>query len=273
MLIAQVTDMHLRPRGELAYGKVDTVTSLERCIDHLNALNPGPDVVLMTGDLTDKGSIEECRLLRELIVPLAAPVYLIPGNHDRREALRQVFGDQGYLPAEGEFLHYVVEGYPLRMIGLDTLVPGAPHGELCAGRLAWLSARLKEAPERPTMLFMHHPPFRTGLAFMDSINCRGGEALGALVESHPQIARILCGHVHRSIQLQWHGTTASIAPSPSHAVTLDLIGEPNPSYMLEPPSCQLHLWLEDTGLLSHLSFIGAGFGPHPFVDAEGNWID
>lgn len=273
MLIAQVTDTHLRPRGSVAYGKVDTVSSLERCIAHLNELKPAPDVVLMTGDLTDKGTLEETGLLREIVAPLTAPVFLIPGNHDRREALRQVFGDLGYLPAEGTFLHYVIEDYPLRMIGLDTVVPGAPHGELCAERLAWLAARLEEAPERPTLLFMHHPPFRTGLDFMDSLKCRNGEALGALIEQHRQVERIVCGHVHRSIQLQWHGTTASIAPSSSHAVTLDLVGEPYPSYMLEPPSCALHLWLEGTGLVSHLSFIGGDYGPHPFVDADGNWID
>ena len=178
MLIAQITDMHLRPRGTLAYGKLDTVAALERCVAHLNSLEPAPDVILMTGDLTDKGSLEETRLLREIVAPLGPPVYLIPGNHDRREALREVFGADGYLPAEGEFLHYVVEDNPVRLIGLDTIVPGAPHGEICAQRLAWLSARLDQAPDQPTVIFMHHPPFLTGLDFIDSMNCRGGRGIG-----------------------------------------------------------------------------------------------
>lgn len=273
MLIAQVTDTHLRSGRAISYGQVDTAAALERCAAHLGRLSPAVDLVLMTGDLTDHGEAGDYELLRELIAPIEAPVFLIPGNHDDRDNLRTVFADHAYLPSEGEFLHYCIEDLPLRLIGLDSIVPGEPQGLICAERLDWLAARLAEAPERPTVLFMHHPPFRTGIACMDAVNCRNGEALGALIEAHPQVTRLLCGHVHRSIQLQWHGITASIAPSPCHAVSLDLTGEPYPSYMLEPPTCQLHYWLPDSGLISHLSFIGKGFGPHPFVDQDGNWIE
>src|SRR5260370_12491037 len=88
------------------------------------------------------------------------PVYVIPGNHDSREGLSRAFADRGYLPTSGGFLHYTVEEWPVRLIGLDTQVPGQPGGRLCAERLARLHARLREAPARPTLGFMHHPPVR-----------------------------------------------------------------------------------------------------------------
>ena len=108
---------------------------------------------------------------------------------------------------------------------------------------------------------------------MDVQNCDAGEALGALVESHSQVIRVMCGHVHRPIQLLWHGVTASIAPSLSHSVALDLREGSPPSFFIEPAACQLHQWREDTGLISHLSFIGDFAGPYPFFDEHGKLID
>jgi len=128
MLIAQITDPHIKARGKLAYKKVDTETNLRRVVSHVKDLDPKPDVVLITGDLTDFGRPEEYELFRSLIAPLGLPFYVIPGNHDTREGMRQAFTDHHYLPAEGDYLHYAIEEYPLRLIGLDTTVPGKPQG-------------------------------------------------------------------------------------------------------------------------------------------------
>lgn len=273
MLIAQVTDTHIKAAGKLAYRKVDAAAKLAACVAHLNALTPRLDAVVMTGDLADVGRPEEYAVLRELLAPLAMPVYLLAGNHDDRENLRDAFPDHGYLHGDGEFLHYTIESYPLRLIALDTTVPGKPGGLLCDRRLEWLDARLGEAPERPTALLMHHPPFLTGITHMDVQNCANGAALGALVERHRQVVRILCGHVHRPVQLHWHGVTASIGPSPSHSVALDLDPDGPSAFVLEPPACELHHWRADTGLISHMSFIGAYEGPYPFFDSAGRLIE
>ena len=139
-----------------------------------------------TGDLVDAGTEAEYAYLRALLAPLDMPVYVIPGNHDARDALRSAFADDGYLPAKGPFLQYAIEDFPVRILALDTLVPGAPGGRLCAERLAWLEARLAEAPQRPTVILMHHPPFETGILHMDAMNCAGGEALGQVIARHPQ---------------------------------------------------------------------------------------
>src|SRR4249920_2791088 len=141
MLMAQISDMHLKPPGELLYKRVDTAGFLRRAVAHLNALDPAPDLVLATGDLVDGGKREEYALLREVLGPLKMPVYLIPGNHDAREAMREVFADHSYLPPSG-FLQYTIEDRPVRLIALDTLEPGKSWGELCEERLDWLEARL-----------------------------------------------------------------------------------------------------------------------------------
>jgi 3',5'-cyclic AMP phosphodiesterase CpdA len=271
MLIAQVTDPHIKARGRLAYKTVDTAANLDRCVNHLSNLERRPDVVLMTGDLTDFGRPEEYQLLRQLIAPLDMPVYVIPGNHDERENFRKAFGDHGYLPRSGD-LSYVVEDFPLCMIGIDTTIPGKPGGEMCATRLAWLDLQLSARRDSPTLIFMHHPPIITGIRHMDVQNCANGDALGQLLQTHPQVFQVVCGHVHRPIHTQWYGVTVSIAPSASHYVALDLSEDSPRDFYLEPPTVQLYEWRDDS-LIAHLSFIGAFDGPYPFYDEHGNLID
>ena len=101
-------------------------------------------------------------------------------------------------------MQYVVEGHPVRLIALDTLVPGQVGGLLCAERLIWLAARLEEAPARPTLIFMHHPPFVTGLQAMDAMGLEGKEELAAVIRRHPQVERLVCGHVHRPMTRHDH---------------------------------------------------------------------
>jgi 3',5'-cyclic AMP phosphodiesterase CpdA len=264
MLMAQISDMHVRGDRQPANGRVPTNDLLEACVAHLNALDPRPDLVLATGDLVDLGSDDDYGVLRELLAPLAMPIFPIPGNHDERGALRRAFRGVP-LGGEPDWIQYAVEDWPVRLIALDTLDPGQSHGVLDAARLAWLDARLAEQPRRPTVLFMHHPPFRTGIAHMDEINLiEGGDGLGAIVQRNPHVERVLCGHVHRPIQVRWHGTIASIAPSPAHQVMLDLRPGAPALFKLEPPACQLHLWHEGQGVVSHTSVIGDYPGPYRF---------
>ncbi len=271
MLIAQITDTHIKAKGQLSYRKVDTGLNLERCIAHLNALSPRPDVVLVTGDITDFGRAEEYRHAGMLLEQLAMPYFVIPGNHDLPDAMRVEFSGHNYLPAEG-FIQYVIEYYPVRMIGLDTQVIGKPYGLMCAQRLGWLEQQLLAQPDRPTLLFMHHPPFETGIEHMDVQNCRNGDMLGSLVEQHRQIKYILCGHVHRSIEVAWHNTIVAIGPNPGHSVDLDFNSAGSPAFKLEPKSIKLLYW-NGIHLVGHLSFIGEFEGPYPFFDADGNLIE
>jgi len=270
MMIAQITDMHIRPRGRIAYGRVDTNAMLAAAVATLEALPRKPDLVIATGDLTDCGLAEEYEVLRDLLEPLSMPVYLVPGNHDRRAELFTEFGSDGYFKNDDGFLHYTVEGHEVRLIGLDTVVPGNGHGEMCAARLAWLEARLGEGRDRPTLVFMHHPPFGTGLADMDRINCRNGQAMAAALRGFDNVERVVCGHHHRPITVRWAGTIGSVAPSTAHQVTLDLIPDNSPAtFVMEPPGFHLHLWSKEAGLVTHTVSIGKFGGPFPAVlDAD-----
>lgn len=255
MIIAQISDLHVQPAGQKAYGIVDTNQFLAAAVNHLNRLKPQPDVVVATGDLVDERTQAEYEMLQFLLAPLQAPIYFVMGNHDHRGAFRAVFPNLPYMPAEG-FIHYVVDGYAVRMIMLDTLVDGEGYGELDPERLAWLEAQLVENPEKPTLLFMHHPPFATGILNMDRTRCRGYEALAALVTRYPCIQRVACGHLHRSIQTLWAGTVGSVAPSVAHQVALKLAPDTHPAFVMEPPAFQLHLWAAETGLVTHTMPIG-----------------
>lgn len=254
MLVAQITDFHVATEGSPFDVRFGTGAALARAVAHLGRLDPAPDAIVCTGDLVDGGPPDEYARLRRLLAPLSAPVYVLPGNHDHRDHLRAAFADRGYLPADG-FLHYVVDLGPLRLVALDTLVPGAPGGRLCAERLAWLDARLCEAPDRPTLVVQHHPPFATGIAAMDELGLDGAADERAVLARHPQVERVLCGHLHRAITTRIGSTLASTCPSTTHQVALDLRLPGALALVPEPPACQLHTWRPDLGLVSHLAYL------------------
>jgi len=95
-------------------------------------------------------------------------------------------------------------------------------GELCAERLAWLDATLRRRPQSPTLLMMHHPPFVTGIGHMDRVGLAGIDGLAAVIARHPQVERLIAGHLHRAITVRFAGTVATTCPSPAHQVALDL---------------------------------------------------
>jgi 3',5'-cyclic-AMP phosphodiesterase len=263
-LIAHISDLHIRPRGQLAYGVSETNGMAERAIHALLRLDPAPDCLLITGDLTDCGLDEEFALLTALLDRLPFPVFAIPGNHDRREPFRRAFSAAGYLPATGP-LDFTVEVGGIRIIGLDTLVPGKSHGELAETSLAFLNEALSEASSMPTMIMIHHPPFDTGIAHMDAIRLlAGGEELERIIAAHRQVQRLLCGHVHRAIQTLFGRTIAQIAPSVGHQVTFDLNHDGPSSFVLEPPAFLIHR-LEGASITSHHVMVDRAPGPFPFI--------
>ncbi len=261
MLVVQLSDPHIVAPGKLLYGRVDTAAFLARAVATVAALRPLPDIAVVTGDLVDHGDASEYAHLRHLLAPLPMPVYVIPGNHDARDPLRAAFGGDGYLPASG-FLQYVVDAFPLRLVALDTLIPGKGGGTLCDERLRWLDAALAAAPERPTIVMMHHPPFATGMAAMDHAGFDAAPALAEIIGRHPQVERILCGHLHRAIDRRFAGTIAGTAPGTAHQMRLALDPAARLRFTFEPPGYRLHLW-HDGGLVTHTAALGDWPGPFP----------
>jgi 3',5'-cyclic-AMP phosphodiesterase len=268
-LIAQISDMHVRPPGELLSGRVNMSDCLARAVERVNTFEPRVDLVMFTGDLVNEGSREEYAELRRLIEPLAVPFYFMPGNHDSRELLRETFPAHSYLRIYGQHMQYTIEEFPVRIVALDTQDPGKGSGVLDAPRLDWLERTLAEARARPTIVFMHHPPFVTGMQHMDEIRCYNVEGLEQIIRANPQVERIACGHVHRTIQTRWAGTFACIAPSCAHQLSLELRDGVPARYVLEPPALLVHFWREDMGLVTHTALIEDFPGPYSFGEDEG----
>lgn len=262
--VCQISDLHVRQPGELTLGRVDCAAMVARCVQEILRLRDQPDLVIATGDLVERGLSLEYAHLRRLLAPLPMPVYLIPGNHDERGALREAFPDHPYLNQWPPFVQYAIEDWPLRIVALDTLIPGQSGGELCGERLAWLERSLAAQPEKPTLVIMHHPPFPTLISHMDKLGLPGTEALAKVIARHPQVERVLCGHIHRSIQVRFGGTIASTCPSPVHQVALNFEPGAPLSFAMEPPGYQLHAWREGFGVISHTLPIGDFAGPFPY---------
>jgi 3',5'-cyclic AMP phosphodiesterase CpdA len=269
---AQISDFHISLPDGNADRMLQTVAHLRIAVAHLNQLPESPDFVLCTGDLADGGGAEEYAILADILAGLTMPFYLIPGNHDDREAMRRAFPAHGYLAGHDGFMQYTLEDWEPRLIALDTLIPGQSGGRLCRTRLTWLQDRLAEQPGRPTILFMHHPPFRTGMRMMDEMGLEGRGEFANLVRQHCQIEAVLAGHLHRPITRRFAGTIAMTAPGPAHQLALDLTGAEKLSVIMEPPAGLLHLWLGgDDGLVSHLTYTGGCYDSRQ-IFPRADWV-
>lgn len=248
-LIAHLSDPHLslsRPHKQEA---------LRQAVAHLLAFPMRPDAVLVSGDIADNGRPEDYALFKALIQPLGLPVYVIPGNHDDRAEMLRVFGVQGTSPLP-EFMQYVADVGAVRLVALDTHIPGQSGGLLDAARLQWLNDRLSEAPARPTLVFLHHPPLVAGLQVMDSIGLEGTRGLRDVLLGHPQVTRLLAGHTHMAQTQGFAGTLLTVAPGLDASLLPDL-GQPHKLVaQKQPPLCLLHHWTPETGMLTYTSVIG-----------------
>jgi Icc protein len=274
VLIAQISDLHIKPSDSLAYGRVDTAKALQHCVAALNEFAPKPDLVVISGDLADTPTTEEYEHLKRLLAPLKLPFVGIPGNHDSRELMRAAFPLAPYASPSGP-LNQCVETGGLDLVLLDSSVSGQPHGELDAPTLQWLDAMLAASPDRPALMFLHHPPFSTGIWHMDRQNLRNADELAPIVRRHPRVQLIATGHVHRATLAMFAGVPTTICPVPNHAVDLDLAQLREPSFKVEPPAFHLHTWFPGEGfgsVVTHQVPIGSFDGPHPFFGPDGKLL-
>lgn len=272
-LLVQLSDPHIREPGKLAYGRIQTAPYLAQAVDSIGRLPQRPDAIVITGDLTDFGRAAEYEHLQSLLAPLGdMALYLLPGNHDERQQLRASFPSHSYLGTDG-FVQYSVPIGGLQLVTLDTVTPGASEGNLCQQRLDWLEAELDRQRHKPVVIAMHHPPFQTLIGHMDRIGLlTGAKELEAIVARYPNVERVICGHLHRSIQVRFGGTIAATIPSPAHQVCLDLAPDAASAWTLEPPGYALHALPQGGRLVSHMAASGTFEGPFPFHEG-GKLID
>lgn len=217
MIIVQISDTHIDPESPHAE---ERVSALARCIDDINRLDPRPDVVIHTGDLVHNGDAEKYRIAADILAALKPPLHVAAGNRDDRAAIRSTFAAGRDLMPGTRFAQYSVDGYPVRLIALDTLSEVSNMGEFCDIRADSLRAALAEDDAKPTVLFMHHPPFevveskyRWQYDSQDGI-VRMREALAG----QHQVVGAFCGHAHRLSA----GTIAAVPVSTTPSVAIDV---------------------------------------------------
>ena len=261
MLIAQVTDIHLgfQPDdpSELNRKRFDDI------IATLLAMQPQPDMLLATGDLTEHGSLSSYRTLKTLCDALPFPVLMALGNHDKRENFCAVFDE---VPRVGRHVQYVVDAGPLRIVVLDTLSEGMHGGSFDAEQAEWLTAVLAES-DKPTIVVLHHPPIETGNGWMtESPAAPWVTRLEAVIRDQAHVIRLVTGHLHRAIVTGWGGTVLAVCPSSAPQVAIDFraldADYPDGRDMIvaEAPGFALHYWTGQD-LVTHF---GAG-GDHPVL--------
>jgi 3',5'-cyclic AMP phosphodiesterase CpdA len=247
VLIAQLTDTHVMPPGISRRRMGDTLAHLDRAVGWIRALSPAPDAVVVTGDLTDGASALEYERVREALRGLVMPCYVIPGNHDRRAPLRAAFEAHAYLPRGEGPLHYAVDDHVVRLVGFDSTRRGFAGGAPDGDSLAWLDATLAAAPERPTLLLLHHPPFRTGMHYMDAFGFINLRPLREIIQGYAQVRLVLSGHVHRAFQTTIGEATAWTSPSTAPQIVPELFERRLFWLRFERPGVSLHRWDEGSG--------------------------
>jgi 3',5'-cyclic AMP phosphodiesterase CpdA len=247
--LVQLSDPHIGATWSAAdpeAGLAAAVASVRRLRD-----SP-PDAVLVSGDLTDNAGDAAYERVRELLAPLEAPVFVLPGNHDDREGVRRHFDVPG---AGGTPVQYAVDLGPLRLVVIDTTRPGEDYGELDAPRLEWLDAELASAPDQITLIAMHHPPLSTASPAWDKVGLLPADrrALGEVVQRHPQVRRIVAGHMHRTIAAGLGGAAVLAAPSTFVQARVNF-GTDTIGFVVGPSGYAVHALL-DGELASHVQTV------------------
>jgi 3',5'-cyclic AMP phosphodiesterase CpdA len=250
MRIAHLSDPHITT-GPLAAGPAQ---GLYQALGRALSLEPRPDCVVITGDLTDRGEPEEYAALHAILRRCPVPVLLVAGNHDDPGALTAEFGVTPFL-AGGTSLRYAADLPGATVVVTDSHVDGTPGGTLGPSQLTWIDETLRARPDVPALVCVHHPPRPLGLPFLDGMRLEDGPALAEVIARHPCVVRVLAGHVHRTILASFAGTTVAVAPSTYRLTALRMHDAEPPGYLAEPPGFLLHL-VDESGCVTHAVNVG-----------------
>lgn len=219
-VVVHMSDTHFLADGARLYGRVDTDSTLGRAMRQLKRSGIHPDAIVLTGDIADRGEADAYGRVRALVEPLAdqlgAELVWVMGNHDERGRFRAGLLDESPSSAPVDRV-VVVDG--LRIIALDSSVPGFHHGALDDGQLDWLRSELSEPAPHGTMLALHHPPIPTALPLMTILELQQQDRL-AEVLAGSDVRAILGGHLHYATTGSFAGIPVSVAAATCY--TMDL---------------------------------------------------
>ncbi|MCW9035554.1 MAG: metallophosphoesterase [Rhodospirillales bacterium] len=233
MIIAQISDTHICQGLAVSQMRLE---GLYQTVKSINALDPQPDVIIHTGDMVHGGELEDYWRVKEILSQLKAPFFPVPGNQDDREHMAHAFD----LKLQEGFIQYSVDGFPVRLVGIDTTTPDSKMGKFCNNRLNLLRKALAQEGEKSTALFMHHPPFAVETSkyphqYDDWGDC---DNLAELLIEQDQVAHLFCGHSHRNYVTDVRGIPATTLPS----LSVDLRMGDFPEHQLKSPLFQIHKW-------------------------------
>ena len=268
MKIIQFTDLHLRGDDKLSFGVADTVKLVGDTMKYFNEMPEEdlPEFFVVTGDLADNGNLTAYHKIHEYLTQLPRPVYVLPGNHDNRANMKEILKEM--CPVEEEmdpYICYSIDDQPIRAIIVDTMYESKHYGGLDEKVAQWLEKKLAEQPDKPTIVFTHHPPFITGMGKMDE-GFDNKERFAEVLNTHKDV-KLCCGHMHRPIMAQWKGTPLMTCPPVAMLIDLKLTPEGGDDFFLADPFYAVHHLTED-GINTHFSVIptGASYdGPYPFA--------
>lgn len=263
-LLVQLSDPHITHPGRLISDRIDTAAALRHAMQRVLQIQPRPVAVLISGDLVDAGHPAEYAQLRELLQPIldaGLPLALLPGNHDARGPLQAAFAGLAHVHCGepgAKAIQYALDlPGPLRLVVLDSLQDGRPDGGLDDVKLAQAETLLAARADVPTLVALHHPPHATGLAVMDAMSLQQGlSSFEALIARHPQVQRVVCGHLHRMTIGRIAHAAAISAPSTAHQLALDLHTDAPLALALEPAGWLIHAWGPGLPLASHYAVAG-----------------
>lgn len=218
------SDPHLLAGGRPLYGKVDTVEHLRQALEQLETSSIEPDAIVFTGDLADLGEDDAYARLRALVEPVSArmgaQLIWCMGNHDERAPYaRGLFDDES---ADGRPQDRVYDVKGLRIISLDSSVPGYHHGALEPAQLEWLRSELVVPAAHGTIVALHHPPAPSPLNEpMAILELEDQAAFAAAIEG-TDVRGILAGHLHYSTHSTFAGVPVSVASATCYTLALGL---------------------------------------------------
>ena len=257
LTIAQITDLHITTDRD-PVNRRRNAERLRAVLAAIHELRPRPAAILASGDLTDIGEPDEYAALADILATVEIPLHLTVGNHDRRTPFLAVFGGRHAQTDPDGFVQYAVDIGELRVIICDSLDEGAADGGFCERRAAWLAGVLDAAPERPTIVAIHHPPIPSGIQWMDP-DPRSDWIVrleGALAHRE-QVKAVVCGHLHRPCHGTFAGRPVSVSAATALQLTLDLtpvdlrVADGRQILIGEPPGFSLLTWTGETLITHH----------------------
>ncbi|MDA9734632.1 metallophosphoesterase [SAR116 cluster bacterium] len=203
--IAQISDTHLLCPSKASETDIvkQRIENLKRCVDSINNLDPQPDIVIHTGDVTQNGKVEEYKIADTILKKLKQRIFFTPGNRDNKPNLRKIFTQSLSEKTDKEFYIYSIEFKGFKLISMDSFCCNSNKGELTSSKIKLLSNELFQSRRLPTAIFMHHPPYNVSdnkFERIEYVDIEEVKKFHYFLKNKSNIVALFCGHIHKNFE-------------------------------------------------------------------------